>query len=193
MALRKAIGNISRWAVQARHSSTMLAVGQRKTNAFTIVDPSQLQLTSEVPLRGRKFLPGADASSFPKYLNGPKENFPLALEAVGSYSIEDWGKLCREEADANLLSYGAILFRGLPVDSANDFNRLFHNVGYPAMNYIGGSAHREHVSSQVYSASDEPPECCIDLHNEMSYCPVYNKKVSFVLSKFFIFYHCFDS
>ena len=164
--------------MQLRRSSTMLAVGERKTNAFSLVDPSQIQLKTAVRLRGRRFLPGADSKTFPEYLNGPRENFPLALEAEGTYSIEDWGKFCRDEADAHLVMHGAILFRGLPLNNTDDFQRLFRSVGYPPMNYIGGSAHREHISSQVYSASDEPQECCIDLHNEMSYCPVYNKKAS---------------
>lgn len=181
MLLRRTAKQVSRWMVQIRWSSTMLAVGERKTRAFAVVDPSTLQLNPAERLKGRRFLPGAESETFPEYLSSPREQFPLALEAAETYSIEDWGKLCREEADANLVEYGAILFRGLPLDSADDFQQLFHNIGYRRMDYIGGSAHRKPVLSQVYSASDEPPECCIDLHNEMSYSRVFNTKVIHIL------------
>ena len=176
LSMRK-VGRFSRWIVQVRLSSTMLAFNERKTSAFSVVDPSRIQLKPAVRLKGRRFLPGADSITFPEYLDSPRDDFPLALEAVGTYSIEDWGRLCKEEADMSLLTYGAILFRGLPLVSADDFQRFFSSTGYRPMNYIGGSAHRKNVVSQVYSASDEPPECCIDLHNEMSYSRVYNKRV----------------
>ena len=178
MLSRKAVNHFSRWISQIRWSSTMLALGERKVKPFSVVDPSRIQLKPSVRLRGRRFLPGADSESFPEYLYGPREHFPLALEAAGTYSIEEWGSLCREEADANLVEHGAILFRGLPLDSTEDFQRLFCSIGYRPMDYIGGSAHRKSVVSQVYSASDEPPECCIDLHNELSYSSVFNKKVT---------------
>ena len=164
----------------ARYSSAMLAVGKKKTEAFSVIEPDEMKLHSTVQLRGRRFLPGADKSTFPEYLSGPREDFPLALRAEGEYSIQEWGKFCREEADANLIHNGAILFRQLPLKSTDDFQLLFQSIGYPPMNYVGGSAHRENVASQVYSASDEPPDCCIDLHNEMSYSPVYNNKVLFM-------------
>lgn len=178
MLARRAVHCFARCLKQTRWSSTLPFVGERKTSAFSVLDPNEIKLASAIRLRGRRFLPGAEAETFPEYLNGPREHFPLALEAEGTYDIEEWGKLCREEADAGLIAHGAILFRGLPIETTDDFQQLFHSVGYPPMNYIGGSGHREHVSSQVYSASDEPQECCIDLHNELSYCPVYNKKVS---------------
>jgi len=178
LSMRK-VSRFSRWIVQVRLSSALPAFNERKTSAFSVVDPSRLQLKPAVRLKGRRFLPGADSITFPEYLDSPRDDFPLALEAVGTYSIEDWGRLCKEEADTSLLAYGAILFRGLPLESADDFQLFFSSTGYRPMNYIGGSAHRKNVMSQVYSASDEPPECCIDLHNEMSYSRVYNKRFFF--------------
>eukprot|EP00112_Aurelia_sp_Birch-Aquarium-sp1_P008762 Seg1974.4 transcript_id=Seg1974.4/GoldUCD/mRNA.D3Y31 product="Dapdiamide synthesis protein DdaC" protein_id=Seg1974.4/GoldUCD/D3Y31 len=171
--------NICKVFFQARCLSTLLAVGKQKTEAFSVIDPDEIKLKEIVNLRGRKFLPGGDKDSFPQFLSGPKPDFPLALKAEGHYSIEDWGKLCREEIDGSLYEFGAILFRDLPLATTDDFQQLFASIGFPAMNYIGGSAHRENVAFQVYSASDEPPDCCIDLHNEMSYSPVYNNKFFF--------------
>eukprot|EP00794_Sanderia_malayensis_P016844 gene16844-18543_t len=152
---------------------------QCMTDAFCPISIEELQLTEQIQLRGRKFLPGADKQSFPSFLDGPRNDFPLALRAHGTKNLDDWGKYCRQELDANLVKYGAVLFRQLPLSSVDDFQALFRGIGYPAMNYVGGSAYRESVSSQIYSASDEPPECCIDLHNEMSYSPNYNKRFFF--------------
>ncbi len=153
-----------------------------KVEAFSQIPPAELGLSEPEKLRGRRFLPGADKDSFPELLKGPRQDFPLALEAHGDYSIQDWGKLCRQEIDRSLLKYGAILFRKLPLVSVDDFQSFFLSVDFPPMTYVGGSAYRESVSSKVYSASDEPPECCIDLHNEMSYSPNFNKKVCFLLA-----------
>lgn len=185
--------NICKVFFQARCLSTLLAVGKQKTEAFSVIDPDEIKLKEIVNLRGRKFLPGGDKESFPQFLSGPKPDFPLALKAEGHYSIEDWGKLCREEIDGSLYEFGAILFRDLPLATTDDFQQLFASIGFPAMNYIGGSAHRENVAFQVYSASDEPPDCCIDLHNEMSYSPVYNNKVcGSSLFLLFLFASCYQ-
>ena len=178
MLSRRTVKYVPRWVYQLRLSSSMLDDGERKVSAFSVIDPNRMLLKPPVQLRGQRFLAGAESETFPEYLNSPGKQFPLALEAAGSYSIEEWGKMCKEETDENLLTYGAILFRGLPLDSAEDFQLLFRSMGYRPMDYIGGSAYREQVVSQVYSASDEPPECCIDLHNEMSYTPTIVKKVA---------------
>ena len=41
---------------QARCSSTLLAVGKQKTEAFSVIDPDEIKLKEIVSLRGRKFL-----------------------------------------------------------------------------------------------------------------------------------------
>ena len=161
---------------QLRHLSSQ-SLGRKQTDAFVELGVEDLRLPDQVQLKGRRFLPGADKDSFPEFLSGPRYGFPRALKANGDRSLDQWGKLCREEIDRELLMHPAIVFRGLPLSSIEDFQQLFASIDFPGMDYVGGSAHRQNIGAKVYSASDEPPECCIDLHNEMSYSPVFNKKV----------------
>ncbi len=170
----------TRTSIFGKHVRTSLVNGMRllTSNSFSLINHEELQPTQPAKLRGRPFLPDGDKSSFPQYLDGPRKDFPLALKAEANHSLDDWGKLCRKEIDENLLKYGAILFRQLPIDSAEDFQTLLKSIGFPAMSYDGGSGHRDSIAEQIYYASEEPPEYSIELHNEMSYYPVYNKKVN---------------
>ncbi len=146
---------------------------------FSIVDAENLPLPKPVSLKGRRFLPDSEKESFPSFLNGPDKHFPLALQARGSKSIEEWGRLCREQIDAELLKYGAILFRQLPLSSVEDFQKFVRIMDFPRMEYDCGSGHRASLADQIYSASDEPPQFSIELHNELAYMPNYNRKVGF--------------
>ena len=148
------------------------------SEAFSPLQASETE--TKVQLRGRPFLPGADKETFPSFLKGPRPDFPLILKANESKTLQDWGNLCREVLDKNLLKYGAVLFRELPVNTREDFQALFAAIGYPGTDYVGGSGHREALGPHIYSASDEPPEFCIELHNELSYMPVFNNKVGVI-------------
>ena len=49
------------------------------------------------------------------------------------------------------------------------------------MTYRYGSAFRQPAIGDVYSASDEPKEVCIEPHNEMSYLKTFPAKVRIFL------------
>ncbi|XP_077977514.1 dapdiamide synthesis protein DdaC-like [Glandiceps talaboti] len=133
-------------------------------------------------LAGKPFFPGAQEPNFPTYLSPPRQNFPLVLSPdnpANEFSIEDWAVPCREQLDSLLHNVGAILFRGLPLYTAMDFNTFIVNMGYPSLSYQGGAALRDKVASDVMTASDEPLELSMDLHTEMSYLPHWPSKVVF--------------
>eukprot|EP00794_Sanderia_malayensis_P016845 gene16845-18544_t len=153
---------------------------RRNQSSFVRLNHEELRPAQLSRLEGRQFLPGADKNSFPERLAAPRKDFPLALAAVdGKRSLQDWAKLCRQEIDANLLKYGAILFRELPLSTVEDFQQLFEAMDYQPMDYKGGSGERIKMTSDVYTASDEPAEYSIELHNELSYNPVFCKKIFF--------------
>ena len=169
--------NIFKTVTKQRLLSASHNVGEKNTNAFSKVDIRELQLKEPVILKGRSFLPGSNANTFPHQLNSVQEDFALALRAEDSMNISEWGKICRTEIERNLLPFGGILFRGLPLVSTEDFQLFMKSIGYPPNDYYIGSAIRQTIIPQIFSASDEPPEFCIELHNEMSYLPHFNRKV----------------
>ena len=171
------------------------ALSHGALESFAAINSADLQPSYRIPLRYRPYLPGADKHTFPESLQGPRYGFPFALSAEpkSNYLLEDWSRVCREKIDIFLPKYGAVLFRNLPISSAEDFERFFMGLGYKQMDYVGGSAYREKVEKEIYSASDEPPDVSIDLHNEMAYTPIYNKKVciesAHISAKLFLTFH----
>ncbi|XP_077977309.1 dapdiamide synthesis protein DdaC-like isoform X2 [Glandiceps talaboti] len=133
-------------------------------------------------LAGRPYFPGAQDSNFPTYLSPPKPNFPLVLSPDNpgnELSIGDWAKLCREQTDSLLHNVGALLFRGLPLCTAEDFSTFIIKMGYQSLRYMGGAGRRDNVADEVMTASDEPLKFTIDLHTEMSNLSYWPSKIVF--------------
>jgi alpha-ketoglutarate-dependent taurine dioxygenase len=76
----------------------------------------------------------------------------------------------REEIDAALHRYGAILFRGFeisgPADLASFAERRFCGPSAP---YVGGTSPRRAVSGGIYESTRFPQRLRLPQHNEMSY------------------------
>ena len=140
----------------------------------------------QIPLQSRKHMPGAHGKSFPKYLNTVNANndFLLALQTNEKcrLSVKEWSLAFREHVDKLLPKYEAVLFKNLPLATVEDFKQFFTWTGYEKLEYIGGKYSRINFGGAVYSASEEPKETNIELHNDFSYSAVYNKKVKLVES-----------
>ena len=152
---------------------------ERWQSTFATLRPEDFGLSTMATLRGRKYLPGADKPTFPKYLQNPTGDFPYGLKAVSKprKSLKDWSQICREYIQDLLPKYRAMLFRDLPLNSVEDIQNFVVETGFTGMEYVGGSAYRQKVQQDLFSASDEPPEISMDLHNEMSYLESYPRKV----------------
>ena len=130
---------------------------------------------SLVEIANRKFLPGSHAANFPKYLNPPRENFPVVISAKdlqisNAATPSECAEICKDNFQDTLNQYGAILFRGFPIRGQKDFSDFFNGLGkFNSMKYIGGAAPRIQVGKDTYTASDEPPSITIEGHNEMAY------------------------
>jgi alpha-ketoglutarate-dependent taurine dioxygenase len=79
-----------------------------------------------------------------------------------------------------LLKSGALLFRGFPVENADDFAELIRQVcPAPFVHYIGGDSPRTIVKGDVYTSTEAPPWLKIPLHNELSFIKNYPKHIHF--------------
>lgn len=112
------------------------------------------------------------------------EKLPLVVEPENkNLSFNDFLALLEENGDSfreQLLTTGAILFRGFPVNSAHDFEDVVKalKIG-DYLNYIGGDSPRVKVTDYVYTSTEAPPSIMIPLHNEMSFVEKYPTHISF--------------
>jgi hypothetical protein len=100
--------------------------------------------------------------------------FPLAIQAK-----QDW-KPSLEEAVAHIAAIsgsgglfklvrrhgGAVLIRGLPIFSPDDYSRLAHAFGFRAHEEVGRPPIRTVLAPNVKTANEGPPELPIWPHNE---------------------------
>ncbi|XP_057301105.1 uncharacterized protein LOC130635699 [Hydractinia symbiolongicarpus] len=128
-------------------------------------------------IRGRKFLVGSSHKEMPEFLSYTHNPNLKAVRFEGDKSKV--ATAVREYIDANLQSSSAILFKGLPIESEHDFNRIITATDYKMLPYVGGVASRDSLVENVYEASNEPKEMSIDLHNEMSCLKRFPQKIMF--------------
>ena len=133
-------------------------------------------------LRGRKFLPGSSGADFPEFLAEPRESFPLGVRVKNrnQSSLAELTAKCMEYVEENFSHSPAILFRGLPAKTAGDFSIIAQAIPDKGMSYEGGSGLRFEVDKDVgiYTASDEPMDYTIEMHNEMPYSDIFPSKVN---------------
>lgn len=92
----------------------------------------------------------------------------------------EWIKNNKETLNKKILDHGGILFRGFPIDGAENFHEAIQTLGLgELLNYIGGDSPRDKVSNKVYTSTEAPPSLKIPLHNEMSFVRDYPKHIYF--------------
>lgn len=160
---------------------------RRSLSSFFEPLPKQELVTKfKSRLRGRQFLPGSSGSDFPEFLGEPTGSFPLgvAVKTPNGSSLADLTAKCMEFAEENFSRSPAILFRGLPAKSAEDFSVIAGAIPYKTAAY-GGIGHRSQVdkAAGTYTASERPPNYTIELHNELAYSENFPSKVV-ILSSF---------
>ncbi|XP_078657366.1 dapdiamide synthesis protein DdaC-like [Branchiostoma floridae x Branchiostoma belcheri] len=143
---------------------------------------SQLQ-AHPARIRGRKWLPGSDSPKYPEFLAPPKDGYVHVYTPAGKVdcSPEHCAPSVRQVIRDVLERHkeGALLFRGLPLATAEDFSRVVVNLGLKLTSYKGGGGIRHRLAEAVDTASDEPPELCIEPHHELAYTNHYPEKIMF--------------
>jgi hypothetical protein len=110
----------------------------------------------------------------------PRPGFPLlarpAPDSVGDLAA--WARAARRLLDERLEEAGAVLLRGLPIHSAEEFSVFRRALGYPSTPY-SGIAVRSEVAPDVWTVNTLAGERAIMLHNELPYERVVPRQLFF--------------
>src|SRR5579863_6110607 len=115
--------------------------------------------------------------------------FPLVLacRSVGATLDQTvaWVSAHRDELVAQATKHGAILFRGFPLVTAEDFDRFvaaFELRNFPYDQSLSNAV-RVNRTPRVFTANEAPPTVTIFLHHEMAQTPVYPSRLFFFCEK----------
>ncbi|MEO2017479.1 MAG: TauD/TfdA family dioxygenase [Fuerstiella sp.] len=115
--------------------------------------------------------------------------FPLVITCDSSEATlaetEAWIAERRGELDAKAAEHGAVLFRGFPLATDQDFDRFVAAFGFPNFTYEDSlsNAVRTNRTSRVFTANEAPADVNICLHHEMAQTPIYPSKLFFFCEK----------
>ena len=177
--------------------------GARKACVKNIICSYSTQQTQEIPttrrifqplpreelvtkfksrLKDRPFTIGSTGEGFPEFLGEPRESFPHGVQVINLHqsSLAQLTAKCMEYVEENHAQHPAILFRGLPAETAQDFATISKGIPWKGMTNEGGASYRQKIDKSVetYTANDDPDDLAIDPHNELSYVKVFPSKVS---------------
>ena len=111
--------------------------------------------------------------------------FPLVLEcrteSPDQLSVEHWIQASRTQLDKQAATHGAVLFRGFPLATDQDFDVFVRAFEYPNFPYQDSlsNAVRVNRTERVFTANEAPPGVTICLHHEMAQTPVYPSRLFF--------------
>ena len=109
--------------------------------------------------------------------------FPLALKVTADSLAATcaWITENATDLDAQAAAHGAVLLRGLPLATPEDFDAAVGAFGIPNFSYADSlsNAYRLNFTKRVFSANEAPPEVTIFLHHEMAQTPIYPSKLFF--------------
>lgn len=120
------------------------------------------------------------------------EAFPLvytlspATGASGKLDeVSVWVQANLGRLQAELKEHGAILFRGFPVVTDQDFDAFIQFFGMKNFTYTDSlsNAVRRNRTERVFTANEAPPNIAIYLHHEMAQTPVYPSGLFFFCEK----------
>ena len=146
--------------------------GARKTNVKNIICIYSTQQTQENPITRRIFqlLPreelvtkfksrlkdgpftiGSIGEGFPEFLGEPRESFPHGVRIINPHqsSLAQLTAKCMEYVEKNHAQHPAILFRGLPAETSQDFSTIVKEIPWNGMIYKGGTAFWEQVLQEL--------------------------------------------
>jgi alpha-ketoglutarate-dependent taurine dioxygenase len=103
------------------------------------------------------------------FVPGHEDSLPVVITpAVDNVDLAEWCASHTEELDSYFDRYGAILFRGFPLESAADFEAVASAIaGELFAEY--GDLPPESASERVYGSTPYPPDKMILFHNESSH------------------------
>ncbi len=180
--------------LNARQFTGIISSGARRISHwgkhFRVGSQDELKLSKSVTLAGRDFLPGSRMPGFPEFLSGPRKNIPLYLKANSEkqFTAATWGLYSREIIDMAYEQYEksgvvvAILFRGMPIQTTDDYNEWVNALNFDNIPYAE-PALTPRIAELVASGSTEPSDYTIEPHNERAYISTYPEIFSMCMFK----------
>ena len=111
--------------------------------------------------------------------------FPLGIQYTGrDDSLEtvcSWARDRAAEFTRLAAEHGAVLFRGFPIQTPEDFDQFIQAFGYENFPYKESlsNAVRVNLTDHVFTANEAPPEVTIFLHHEMAQTPIFPMRLFF--------------
>ena len=104
------------------------------------------------------------------------ESPQAGLDEIVAWVQSHAAELCEQAS-----RHGAVLFRGFPLRTAEDFDRFLSAFGLPNFAYDDSlsNAVRVNRTPRVFTANEAPPDVNIFLHHEMAQTPIYPSKLFF--------------
>ncbi len=112
-------------------------------------------------------------------------SFPVLVEnsaGIGERAAAlDWVKARRGELVTSLRAEGALLFRGFPLETAEDFDAWVGAFDLGTFSYRDSlsNAVRVDLTERVFTANEAPPEATIRLHHELAQTPAHPRDLFF--------------
>lgn len=108
---------------------------------------------------------------------------PLFIQPVNDKlstfeAFNAWLTEHRAAVDDAIFEYGAVLFRGFPVTSAEEFDRLMDNFPRYQEGYVAGMSPRDTVKGKVLESTRLVNDFKICLHSEMAYMKHYPARIA---------------
>ena len=115
--------------------------------------------------------------------------FPLVMECQTSpaslETVADWIRSGRDELTQKARANGAILFRGFPLATPEDFDAFIAGFEFENFPYDQSlsNAVRVNYTPRVFSSNEAPSDINIYLHHEMAQTPMFPEKLFFFCVK----------
>lgn len=130
-----------------------------------------------------------ETCAFPDQQTHKGRPFPLGYHCdSAAASLEEavsWIDAHRAPLVEQSEAHGAILFRGFPLSTPEDFDAFITAFGFENFPYEQSlsNAVRVNFTPRVFSANEAPSEVTIFLHHEMAQTPIYPGKLFFFCQK----------
>lgn len=120
-----------------------------------------------------QWIPVLDAQTYANALDCSEPRLP---------GLPEWLELLRsqhESLGAMILAHGGLLLRGLPVNSAEEFEAVVAEFQPVQASYIGGVSRRSRVHNNVYNTTEAPSGVVIEQHLEATHTPLPPERIIF--------------
>jgi hypothetical protein len=146
------------------------------TTSSTVVDNLSPSILSQaLPFEEFQFAGQQDTANFGL---GQSARFPLALTTKVASDVPTSIDLIRKFTESGDLRQlikkhgGAIIFRGLPIKTPDDYSKIAHAFGFRPHVEVGRPPLRTVLAPNVKTANEGPPELPIWTHNEYGWSTI---------------------